>query len=53
MNTFITSWARYKKFTNKDADMDMHEVEFICLDDTPIQDYEPYIADSPARLEHQ
>ena len=33
--------------------MDMHVVEIICLDDSPIQDYEPYVAAFPPRLEHQ
>lgn len=53
MNTFLSSLARYKKFTNKYADMDLHEVEIIWLDDTPIHDYKPYTAAFPARLEHQ
>ena len=53
MNTFLSSLAYYKKFTNQDADMDLHEVEIIRLVDKQIQDYEPYVAASPSRLEHQ
>jgi hypothetical protein len=53
VNTFLSSLARYKKFSNKDADMDLHEIEIIRLVDKPIQDYEPYVEASPSRLEHQ
>jgi len=53
VNTFLSSLAFYKIFTNKDADMEMHKVEIMGLDDTPIQDYKPYAAAFPTRLDHQ
>ena len=45
--------STFKDIYKKDADMDMHEAEIMCWDDTPIQDYESYAAAFPARLEHQ
>jgi hypothetical protein len=53
VNAFRSSLARYKNFTDKDADMDLYEVESLRLVDKPIQDYEPYVAGSLSRLEHQ